>query len=462
MEETMNGFENLFANAWNRLVASKPHDNGTGLSLGTLIHDGELTSDRYLISDIKRCEHIAILGKTGTGKSSLLRNMAAQDVRRDHGFIYFDHHGDTVPYLLQLIAEEEQRRREDLSAKVILIEPADPQYSVGINVLEQRASQQQTFVQIAEFAQILKQRWHLEGLGPRTEELLRNSLCILADNQLTLLELGPLLTNAAFRSACLNRAKNGEVKAYFATRYDAASESMQAVLRDAILNKVSAFTADPHFRHILGQRHSTFSLTTAIDEGYWILVNLDKGRLGEQASTLGSLLLARLRGALFARRYRELRVLYCDEVQNLILFDSGLDTLLSEARKYGASVVTANQFLDQYPQVMRSAILAVGTHAFFQLSSSDAEKIAAALGGGRTLSEILKNLPQRQMIVKSGHHIWRRVAVPTVHQPSIDSSDLYERCRERWARRREDVEAEISTRQAAASRSSNQLLDDWE
>src|SRR5207249_2514124 len=142
-------------------------------------------------------------------------------IQRDHGFVYFDHHGDTVPYLLQLITEEEERRGQDLSAKTIVIEPADPEYSVGINVLEHRENHQQTFVQIAEFAQILKHRWHLEGLGPRTEELLRNSLCVLADNRLTLLELGALLTNPAFRSACLKRETNAEVTAYFTTRYDA-------------------------------------------------------------------------------------------------------------------------------------------------------------------------------------------------------------------------------------------------
>ena len=102
-----------------------------------------------------------------------------------------------------------------------------------------------------------------------------------------------------------------------------------------------------------------------MDRGRWVILNLDKGRLGEQASTLGSLLLTKLKNALFARRRRQLFTLYCDEIQNLVAYDAGLDTLLSEARKFGISVVTANQFLEQYPPQMRAAIMAVGTHVFF-------------------------------------------------------------------------------------------------
>ena len=115
------------------------------------------------------------------------------------------------------------------------------------------------FVQIAEFAEILKSRWHLDHLGARTEELLRNSLHLLADNNLTLMELTALLTNETFRAVCLRQASNPDIAEYFRSRFDQQSEAMQAVYRDAILNKVSGFTADPRFRHILGQRSLVFS-----------------------------------------------------------------------------------------------------------------------------------------------------------------------------------------------------------
>jgi hypothetical protein len=237
---------------------------------------------------------------------------------------------------------------------------------------------------------------------------------------------------------------------------------MQATWRDAILNKVSAFTADPHFRHILGQLQSSFSLADAIDSGYWIILNLDKGRLGEQAATLGSLFLTRLKNALFARRSRSLLTVYCDEIQNLIVFDSGLDAVLSEARKFGVSIVSANQYLDQHPPAMRSALAAVGSHIYFQLSASDAEKVTGAIDGGRTLAQELKNLPQRHLILKSGHQRFLRAVVPTIAAPEADADDLLRRSLARWAHRRADIEAEIVSRHQSMRISTNEVLHDWE
>jgi hypothetical protein len=177
---------------------------------------------------------------------------------------------------------------------------------------------------------------------------------------------------------------------------------------------------------------------------------------------LGSLLLTRLKNALFSRRRRSLFTLYCDEVQNLIAYDSGLETLLSEARKFGVAVVSANQFLDQYPPVMRAAILAVGSHVFFQLSTLDADKISSALDGGKRLGELLKNLPKRHFIVKSGHHRFRQAMVPTVADPQADYSGLLNRSRARWARRRSDIEAEIRARYQQAIGGNEGALHEWE
>lgn len=458
-----NLIEKMIARTWNRIAArgdAKPEAGGR-LDLGFQIVDGEVRRTRAHWPDSKRCEHAAILGKTGQGKSYFLRHLAAQDVRNRRGFVFFDLHGDTMPFLLRLIASEEQRTRTDLSDRLIVIEPADLECSIGLNVLEAQAGQQ-NYVQLTEFAQILKARWHLDSLGARTEELLRNALHVLADNGYTLLELSPLLTSGVFRTACLRRVTNTEVLSYFQTRFDTRSEAMQNVYRDAILNKVSGFTTDQRFRHILGQQRSTFSLLDAMDRGRWVILNLDKGRLGEQASTLGSLLLAKLKNALFARQRRALFTLYCDEIQNLVAYDAGLDTLLSEARKFGISVVSANQFLEQYPPQMRAAIMAVGTHIFFQLSATDADKIASALDGGKRLSEILKNLPKRHMVVKSGSHRPQEVLVPNVADANADYTDLYNRCRARWARRRRDIETEIRARHQHANRRTEEVLDAWE
>ena len=154
--------------------------------------------------------------------------------------------------------------------------------------------------------------------------------------------------------------------------------------------------------------------------------------------------------------------LYCDEIQNLVAYDAGLDTLLSEARKFGISVVSANQFLEQYPPQMRAAIMAVGTHIFFQLSSGDAEKMSSALDGGKRLSEVLKNLPKRHIVVKSGSHRQQEALVPNVAEADADATDLYNRCRAKWARRRTNIEAEIRQRHRQANRTTEEELNDWE
>lgn len=454
--------EKLLARAWNTFATpTPPKRSHNAQDMGAAVVDEQITRSRVSIPYTKRAEHEAVLGRTGTGKTSLLRHLAEQDVDSDLGFLFFDLHGDTTPFLLRLIARQEMRRRADLSTKLIVIEPGDPEWSVGLNVLE-RGAGLQTFRQVSEFTEILKRRWNLDQLGPRTEELLRNTLHLLADNDLTLLETAPLLTNEAFRTACLRQSTNPEVEGYFRHRFDQATEAMQTVLRDPVLNKVSGFVADPRFRHIVGQRKSTFSLLEAIDSGYWVILNLDKGRLGEDAVTLAALLLTKLKNALFARRGRKLFTLYCDELQNLASYDSGLDLLFSEARKFGVGIVSANQFLEQYPQQMRAAILAVGTHIFFQLSSADAEKISSALDGGKRLAELLKNLPKRHMVVKSGHERWRQAVVPTVADPGVDYNNLYNRCRARWARRRTDIETEIRARSQRTAQTSDEVLDAWE
>jgi hypothetical protein len=453
--------EQIIIRIWNRLRSRKrearqEHGN---LDLGYRVSDEEITRYHVGLSNTRRSMHIAVLGKTGSGKSSLLRYLSQQDIEADRGFMYFDLHGDAIKFLLRTIYARERRLHRHLSDKLIIIDPADPLVSVGLNPLEQDSTD---FVRIAEFAQLLKQRWHLETFGARTDELLRNSLYVLSENALTLVELAPLLTHNGFRAACLKRVHNEDVRQYFEFRYNQASEPMQATMREPILNKTSAFTADPHFRHIVGQVRSTFSIREAMDNGYWVIVNLEKGRLGEQAFTLGSLVFAMMKNALFAREKRSLFTIYCDEIQNFVAYGTGIETVLSEARKFGVGLVSANQFLDQYPAEMRAAILSVGTHVFFQLSSADANQIAQGLDGGKALAERLKNLRQRRCVVKSGSDRWGEVQVPTIREPNVDYTDLLNRSRFERGRVRTQIERDIAKRQELARRSTDEVLDGWE
>lgn len=458
----LNILEQVIAAIWNRFRGRRrgAREEGRGnLSLGSRVVDGQITRQQFSLTNARRTTHIAVLGKTGTGKSSFLRHLAVQDTWANRGFCYFDLHGDTTPFLLGTMAAHERRLGRDLSEKLIVIDPADPLVSVGFNPLE---SDSADFVRIIDFTAVLRQRWSLDHFGARTDELLRNSLYALAANGHTLLELAPFLTNAGFRSVCLKNVPNPEVCEYFVSRYDQVSDAMKAVMREPILNKVSAFTADPRFRHIVGQEKSTFSVTEAMDQGQWVIVNLAKGRLGEQALTLGSLLFTVIKNALFTREKRSIFTLYCDEIQNFIAYGNGIETVLSEARKFGVSVVSANQFLDQYPAEMRAAILSVGTHAFFQLSSSDAQHIAQVLDGGKPLAERLKNLAQRHSIVKSGPDRWTEISVPTVAEPKADFTDLLNRSRLRWGKVRTHIERDIKNRQSVASRTEKEVLDAWE
>ncbi len=452
--------EQLIAALFNRLRGRRgeARSEGGSLDLGFRVVDGQTTRGHATLTNALRTMHIAVLGKIGSGKSSFLRYLAEQDIERDCGFLYFDLHGDATPFLLRTINARERRLHRHLGDKLIIIEPADPIVSVGLNPLEQQSTD---FVRIAEFAQVLRERWHLDSFGARTDELLRNSLYALSDNGLTLVELVPFLTHAGFRAACLKKVENADIRQYFELRYDQASEAMRATMREPILNKTSAFTADPHFRHIVGQP-STFSMKEAMDKGYWVIVNLEKGRLGAQALTLGSLILTVLKNALFTREKRSLYTLYCDEIQNLVAYGSGIETMLSEARKFGVGVVSANQFLDQYPAEMRAAILSVGTHVFFQLSSQDATQVAQALDGGKPLAERLKNLRQRHAIVKSGGERWTEIAVPTIREPQVDYTDLLNRSRLTRGRARVVIERAIAKRQAQFQRSTDEVLHDWE
>src|SRR5205085_10236122 len=205
--------------------------------------------------------HMAILGKTGSGKSSFMRYAAEQDVDAGRGFVFFDFHGDAIPFLLRTINRKERREKIHLHNQLILIDPSDPVVSVGFNPLEQT---EENFVRIAEFTEVLRKRWSLDHFGARTDELLRNTLYALAANGFTLTEVALFLTDGGFRASCLKRVTNLEVRQYFEFRYDQTSDAMRATMREPILNKISAFTADPHFRHIVGQERSTFSIREAM------------------------------------------------------------------------------------------------------------------------------------------------------------------------------------------------------
>ncbi len=405
-----------------------------------------------------RPEHIVIIGKTGTGKTSLIKSMLEQDIRNGIGFLCIDLHGDLTPFILDRVAQREKRTGADLSRRTVVINPADTSRAIGLNVLE--ANHRSLPVLTSEVVAILRQRWSLDHFGARTEELLRNSLWVLAENGLALTDLVPLLTNLSFRAALVQRLRNEDVKAYFRERYEQLSDAMQVIVREAILNKVTAFTVDPAIRHIIGQRHSSLDLAEALDQGLWVVLSLQKGQLGENAETLAALILTKFKNSIFSRRKRTLFTIYADELQNLVAEGNTFETLFSEARKFSVSVVSANQHLQQYPARVRAALFSAGTTIFFRSSPEDIPRILMAVDGAQSVEHRLKELPNRRFLIRTGGEPAIEIHAPKIPTVTEPAADLPERINNFWARPRETIEAEIREHVKSGS-SGKETLAEW-
>lgn len=458
----MHFLEELMIAFWNRLQGRRSRqakESASSVMLGFRVREGEVTKQRITISQTRRATHTAVFGRTGSGKTYGAKFCMAQDVKADRGGFYPDLHGDITPFLLGAIAARESEEQIELAHRVIVLSPSDSEMSVGLNPLEGLASD---FVRSTEFTEILRQRYNLDAFGARTEELLRNSIVVLSANNLTLLELSPLLSDDRFRAACLKHTPNVEVRDYFESRYGKASEPMKATMREPILNKISAFTADPRFRYIVGQAHSTFSMKDAIDRKCWVIAHLPKGELGLQAATFAAMLFTMFKNAVFARERRSFYPAYFDEFQNLISSSTDVETMLSEARKFGVGLTALNQFLDQYPASMRAALLSIGNHISFQLSSADATTVSQMFDGGKPLAEKLKNLSPRHFILKSGSDHWVEGCVPKVEDSRTAYADLLNRSRALYARHRADIEREIAERRGSVAAKPEEVLHDWD
>jgi hypothetical protein len=449
----MNPFKYLAINTWNRIVDARAPRLEGGLPLGTLVVDDKDTLRDYFLPTERRTVHIVLQGKSGGGKSFFIRHIAQHDIQAGRGFILFDLHGDLIlPILWFLVGAGVPANR------VVLIDPGSRHCAVGLNPLE-ATDEQNRFLIVAEVTRNLADRWGFRGA--RTEELLRNALFVLSANGLTILELALLLSNDEYRAKLLRKTANQDVRDYFQMRFDPLSEGMKATLREPVLNKVTEFIADVHFRYILGQRESTISFDGALANGQIILVNLNKGLLGLHAVTFGGLVLGAFTAAIFRRRNKELYTLFADEMQNLVSADTDFDILFSEARKFGIGIVTANQFAAQLPPKMRSAIQAVNTRIFFQLSPEDARHVADEIDGGKTLSETLRNLPVRRVVVKSGTYPAQHLRTPdvTTHRAPIDA--FLNESNAIFARLREEIDKDILARRPKPDALA-EVIDEWE
>lgn len=342
----------------------------SGLFLGKSKYRG-LTRDVY-ISESDRQRHMYIIGKTGTGKSEFLLEMLKQDIKAGKGVCFIDPH-DTVEKLLEMIPPE---RAED----VIYFNPADTDRPMGMNIMEAETEEQKMFV-TSSIINLMYKLYdpHKTGIiGPRFEHAIRNAmLTVMAEPGSTFIEVVRVLTDSRFVQELLPKVKDPMVRRYWTDQIAQTSDFHKSEVLDYIVSKFGRFVTDKMMRNIIGQSKSAFDFRKVMDEGKILLINLAKGRLGEENSQfLGLLIVPKILAAAMSRtdvpeEQRPDFYLYVDEFQNFATPDFAV--ILSEARKYHLNLTVANQFVGQMEEEVKNAVFGnVGTLVSFRVGVSDA------------------------------------------------------------------------------------------
>lgn len=330
------------------------------------------------VAPADRALHTYVIGATGSGKTKFLESLIRQDLLAGRGVGVIDPHGDLIEDLKGFLASRAAELGERyLREQIVLVDLADPVQIVQFNPIEQLpgvSAGEQAAELIGAFRKIWASSW-----GVRMEDLLRNSLIALSEAGHALVSLPAFLTDREVRQTVLASLTHPIVRDYF-QRYDRLSERAQLSWAEPVLNKINALLANDHVRALLAAPASTVNLRDVIDTGKVLLVKLDKGRLKDSADLLGSLLLAKLQLAVFARSdlppaARRPFALYVDEFQNFATSTFGV--FLSESRKYGLSLTLAHQTLAQIGEELVSLILGnVGLQVVFRVNRRDAERLA--------------------------------------------------------------------------------------
>lgn len=347
------------------------------MQLGTATVGLELDAPIYLSrSDLRR--HLYVIGKTGTGKSTLLYNLMRADLEAGHGFALLDPHGDLA------IAVADATPAWRISHGVIYLDPSDLSHPIGFNPLGAVPDDQRPLAAahvVAAFQHIWGSSW-----GPRLEYILTNALRLLLDAPgSTLLGLPRLLIDEHHRQRLLAHARDPVVRNFWEKEFAQYSERFATEAIAPIQNKVGTLLSPPAIRNILGQVRSTIDVRGIMDRGQVLIVNLAKGKLGEAPThLLGAFLATAFAQAAQARanlaeHERRDFTLYADEFQHFAT--DSFATILSEARKYRLALVLVHQFVGQLPPLLRQAVLGnTGSIVAFRIGAEDAPLIASELG----------------------------------------------------------------------------------
>lgn len=342
----------------------------SGLFLGKSVYRG--LSRNIYISDKDRARHMYIIGKTGTGKSEFLMDMILQDIKAGKGVCFIDPH-DSVEKLLEYIPPE---RAED----VIYFDPSDTDRPMGLNMLEAKTEEEKQFV-ASSIINLMYKLYdpHKTGIiGPRFEHAIRNAMMtVMSEPGATFIEIVRVLTDQKYLQELLPKVQDPIVRRYWTDQIAQTSDFHKSEVLDYIVSKFGRFITDKMMRNIIGQSESAFNFRDVMDNGKILLINLAKGRIGEENSAfLGLILVPKILVAAMSRqdipeKDRRDFNLYVDEFQNFATPDFA--TILSEARKYHLNLTVANQFIGQIEEEVKNAVFGnVGTMISFRVGVQDA------------------------------------------------------------------------------------------
>jgi type IV secretory pathway TraG/TraD family ATPase VirD4 len=334
-----------------------------------------------------RRRHTYIIGRTGVGKTEIMKNMAVQDIQNGEGLCVIDPHGDFIEDILPHVPKE---RAED----VILFEPADIERPMGLNMLEAPDEAQKDFAVQEMISIFYKLVTDPAMLGPMFEHNMRNAmLTLMADEEHpgTLVDIPRIFTDTDFQKYKVSKLTDPLVRAFWEKEMAKTSDFHKSEMLGYLVSKVGRFVENGMIRNIVGQPRSSFNFRKVMDEGKILLVNLSKGRIGEMnAKLLGLIIVSKLQMAALSRadtRESERKdfYLYVDEFQNFIT--DAFESILSEARKYKLNLIIAHQYLAQLEQgagaqgagskSLRDAVFGnAGTMVTFRIGVEDAEAMA--------------------------------------------------------------------------------------
>lgn len=325
-----------------------------------------------------RRRHMYIIGKTGMGKSVLLENMIMDDIKKWRGVAVIDPHGDLAEGIIGLIPKNRTNQ-------TIIFDPSDTEWPIAFNMLEWVSEDQRPFIAsglVGIFKRIFGDSW-----GPRLEHTLRNTIMALMEYpNTTLISIPLMLTSEVYRGKVVKKITDPVVKKFWTHEFGKLTPQQRNETAWPILNKVGQFLSSPILRNVLGQPKNSFSMRWAMDNKKIIVINLSKGKIWEDASSLlGAMMVTKFQldamsRADIAESKRQDFYLYVDEFQNFAT--DSFSTILSEARKYKLNLVMANQYIDQMTEEVRGAVFGnVGTLVSFQVGHSDGKILTEAFAG---------------------------------------------------------------------------------